>query len=90
MRVEKEKRKIQVACNDGASIKGVIHINPGERISDYLNDQREDFLAITNAEFYYIEDIQSFKLASKLMSKKEVIFLNKSAIKWAEELSNGK
>ncbi len=86
MRVEKEKRKIQVLCNDGASIKGVIHINPGERVSDFLNDQREEFVAITNAEFYFIEDVQSFKLASKLMAKKDVIFLNKSSIKWAEEL----
>ncbi|HNX80643.1 MAG TPA: hypothetical protein PKL77_00655 [Candidatus Omnitrophota bacterium] len=86
MKVEKEKRRIQIACNDGASIKGVIHINPGERVSDYLNDAREQFLVITNAEFYFTEDVQSFKLASKLTARKEVVFLNKVAIKLAEEI----
>ena len=38
MKVEKEKHRVSIICQDGSSVKGVIHINPGERILDYIND----------------------------------------------------
>jgi hypothetical protein len=84
MRIDKEKRKISIICVDGSSVKGIVHINPGERVLDFINDMREKFIAITNAEFFYAEDIQSFRL-TKSLKKKELVILNKSSIKWIEE-----
>lgn len=88
MRIEKEKRRVSIICLDGSSIRGIVHINPGERLLDYINDEREDFIAITSAEFFYAEDIQSFRLATKLLFRKEFVVLNKSAIKWLEEMQS--
>jgi len=86
MKVEKEKHRVSIICQDGSSVKGIIHINPGERILDYINHTRESFIAVTNAEFYYIKDIKSFKLVSKLLEKKDYIILNKSSIKLIVEI----
>lgn len=84
--IGKRKQKVGVICSDGASIKGLVYLNEGERLLDYMNDSRESFIAITNAEFYYTEDVQSFKLATKLLKKKDFVILNKSVIKWIEEI----
>ena len=84
MKIDKEKRRISLILNDGASIKGTVHLNHGERVLDYINDDRESFIAVTNAEFYYTEDVQSFKLAAKLLAKRDCVILNKSSIKWIE------
>jgi hypothetical protein len=37
MKVEKEKRKAVIVCTDGSLVKGLVHINPGERMIDFLN-----------------------------------------------------
>jgi hypothetical protein len=47
MRVEKEARKVSIFFHDGSSVKGVVYINPGERIIDFLNDAKEDFIALS-------------------------------------------
>ncbi len=86
MRVEKEKRKVIIVCVDGSLVKGFVHINPGERIIDFFNDVKESFIAVTSAEFYNIKEIHSFSLFSELKKKKNVVVLNKSAIKLVEEL----
>lgn len=49
MRVEKEKRKVNITCLDNSLIKGFVHINPGERIIDFINDQKENFIAVTES-----------------------------------------
>ncbi len=86
MKIEKDKRKVSIICADGTSIKGVVFINNGERVSDFINDANEQFIAVTSVEFYYLEDVQSFKLASKMIARRDCIILNKRTIKWIEEL----
>lgn len=86
MRIEKEKRKVNVICEDGSLVKGFVHINPGERMLDFFNDSKENFIAVTNAEFYNIKEIHSFKLFSEIAKKKNAIILNKSCIKLVEEV----
>ncbi|MCM8780852.1 MAG: hypothetical protein NC908_02885 [Candidatus Omnitrophica bacterium] len=85
MRIEKEKHKVNIICQDGSFIKGVVHINPGERLSDFINDSDKNFIVITNAEFYYMSEPRSFSLMSKLLLKRDFVLLNKSAIKLIEE-----
>ncbi len=86
MRVEKEKHKVNIICSDGSLVKGFVHINPGERMLDFFNDAKENFIAITDAQFYNINDIQSFRLISDMSKKKQAVILNKAAIKLVEEL----
>lgn len=86
MRIEKERRKVNIVCQDGTLVRGFIHINPGERVLDFINDLRKNFIAVTNAEFYYTKESQLFRVRPKLSIKKDVIILNKSAIKWIEEI----
>jgi hypothetical protein len=86
MRVEKEKHKVNIFCQDGSSVRGTVHINPGERILDFMNDGRESFIAVTQAEFFYPKDIKSFQLSLTTLHKKPIVILNKSTIKWLEEI----
>ena len=51
MKVEKEKRLVRVVFVNGSEMEGNVHINPGERITDFLNRQKDDFIALTNANF---------------------------------------
>ena len=82
MKIEKEKCKVRIFFQDGSSMKGYIHINLGERIIDFINDNRETFIALTSIQMYYVK---SFKLSGKLVEKKDFIVLNKNSIKWIEE-----
>lgn len=83
MRIEKEKHKVTIACEDGSLIKGTIHINPGERISDFINNRQVNFIPITDAEVHYSQKMRFLKLGDK--SNKTTIILNKSAIRWLRE-----
>jgi hypothetical protein len=84
MKVEKEKRKVNIFCFDNSSIEGVIHINPGERVLDFINDSRESFIAVTEAKIDFSKKISSFKLSSK--QEMDSFLLNKSAIKLIQEI----
>ena len=86
MRVEKEKRKVSIICQDNLLVEGLVHINPGERVIDFFNDAKESFIAITNADFSNLKEIKSFKLISEMLKKKNTVILNKSAIKLVEEI----
>jgi ribonucleotide monophosphatase NagD (HAD superfamily) len=86
IRVEKEKRKVTVFCTDGTLISGFVHINPGERILDFLNDAKEEFIAVTSAEFRNVPEIHSFKLVNEFKKKKSIVVLNKSTVKMVEEI----
>jgi ribonucleotide monophosphatase NagD (HAD superfamily) len=86
MKVEKEKRKAVIVCTDGSLVKGLVHINPGERMIDFLNDLKEGFIAVTNVEFYNIKEVHSFRLFEEMRKRKDMVILNKSAIKLVEQL----
>ena len=85
MRIEKEKRKVSIFCTDGSCVRGFIYINPGIRVSDFINDTRENFIVMTNVEFFPGQaQIQAAGSASTL--KSDTILLNKSTIKLIEEI----
>lgn len=86
MRIEKDKRKVGIICKDNFLVKGCIHINPGERIIDFLNNTKESFIAITSAEFCNLQEIKSFKFIGKMKKNTNLIILNKSSIKLIEEI----
>jgi hypothetical protein len=86
MRVEKEKRKVNIICKDQSVITGFIHINPGERVMDFLNRDSEAFIIVTNAEFHNVGRISAFRLYNELMKKRNTVCLNKNAIKLLEEI----
>ncbi len=85
MRIEKEKRKVNIICEDGSLIKGTVHINPGERLIDFVNDDKEDFIIVTEVEFYNIKEIHSFRLLEEIRKKRNMIVLNKASVKLIEE-----
>jgi hypothetical protein len=86
MNIEKEKRKVIIVCQDGLALSGFIFINPGERISDFLNDLRRNFIVVSKVEFANSDSPLFAKLKIKSKAKRELIILNKSAIKWLEEI----
>jgi hypothetical protein len=86
---EKEKLRVNIFCTDGSSLLGFINIDRGERIIDFMNDLQQIFVVVTDVEFYYSasEQVKSFKLAHRVApTKKESIILQKSFIKWIEEV----
>jgi hypothetical protein len=85
MRIEKERRKVNIICHGTFLVRGLIHINPGERILDFINDSRESFIAVTEVEFYRTKENNFLSLGSKPFSKKASLVLNKAAIIWMEE-----
>ena len=86
MKVEKDKLSVMITCEDGSLVKGYVHINPGERLIDFINDEKEEFIVVTQAEFYNIKEIHSFRLFNEARKKKTMIILNKTSIKLFEEI----
>jgi hypothetical protein len=86
MKVEKEKHDVVIYCLDGSMIKGYVHINPGERVIDFINDSKENFIAVTKTECQSFQEVKSFRLVGKFKCKKELLLLNKGAIKYIEEI----
>lgn len=84
MRIEKEKHRVNIFCNDDSLIEGFIHINPGERVIDSINNPRKNFIAVTGVKIYYSKKLRYFKRPSKL--EKGHIILNKSSVIWIEEI----
>jgi hypothetical protein len=89
MKIEKEKRHVQIICDNDFLIKGYVHINPGERIIDFLNNERGSFIVVTEAEFYGISRMRSFRLFKKVGKNSKLVLLNKQSIKIMEELPSG-
>jgi len=82
MKIEKEKRKVCIFCQDGTLVIGTVHINPGERLLDFFNDQKETFIPVTDSELCSSEGGET-QLQCK---KKNTVIFNKSSIKLVEEL----
>lgn len=87
MRIEKEKRRVNIVCTDGFLIKGFVHLSPGQRILDFINDPKRDYIPVTVVEIYYIKEARFLKLEPKLLIKKDVVILNTKTIKWIEEIN---
>jgi hypothetical protein len=83
MKIEKEKRRVNIICKDGSLVTGILHINPGERMLDFLNDRKETFVPVTEAEVCTPDGSRDSRLVCE---KKNTIILSKSAIKLVEEL----
>lgn len=83
---EKEERKVNITCQDNSLLTGVIFINRGESLLDFLNNTKEQFLDVKNAEFYSIKEIRSFRLIDVIARRENVVVLNKLSIKLAEEI----
>lgn len=81
MKVPKDKYNVSIVCADNMFIKGIVHVTQGLRLSDFLNDKDESFVAITNAKFFNVD-----KSYIKLKKKGNVAILNKSLIRWMEEI----
>lgn len=82
MKVIKEQREVEIVLVDGNILTGKVHINPGERIFDFINDSREDFIVVSETHFLkkpvgYIQNKNT---------SENTIILNKTSIKWLEEV----
>ena len=86
MRIEKNKRKVTIVCEDGSLIKGIVHIDPGYRLSDFLNSEKEKFIAVTEAELLNTQEVQSFRLFNGKSKRKRTVILNKQSIRLAEDV----
>lgn len=86
MQIEKEKRRVCITCDDGSIVRGFVHINPGERLLDFFNDSKKNFIAVTHSEFYNIREVVSLKVLVETRNKKPTVLLHKAAIKFIEEV----
>lgn len=82
----KQERKVVIVCNDRSSMIGFIKVTPNQSTLDFINDEKENFVFIDNVEIWYTKDAQSFRLAYKWMERRSNVVLNKSAIKFIEEV----
>lgn len=80
MKIEKEQIRVHIVSGEGLSMDGFIHINPGERLIDFLNNHDDNFIAVTEAR---LSGVGTFL---KIGKKKDVVLLNKSSIKVIEKL----
>ena len=84
--IEMQKKQITIICTDGTSMKCSINVLPGQKIFDIIKSTNEDFVSINDVEINYQEQMQSFKLSTKITEKKDSLILNKSIIKWIDEI----
>jgi len=84
--IEKQKRQVNVVCNDGLSISAFVYVFGEQRLLDVMNNVQEKFVLLIEAEISQQEDLHPFKLAAKVTEKRESLILNKSAIKWVVEI----
>jgi len=82
MKVIKEQREVELVLVDGNILTGKVHINPGERIFDFINDSREDFIVVSETNFLK----KPLGYIQKKNLSENTIILNKVAIKWIEEI----
>ena len=79
MKVEKEQIRVRIVSGEDLSVDGFIHINPGERLIDFLNNHEDKFIAVTQARLSGMGEFL------RLGKKKDVVILNKSSIKVIEK-----
>ncbi|KQC07577.1 MAG: hypothetical protein APR62_06335 [Smithella sp. SDB] len=84
--IEIQKKQVAIICTDGTSIKCSINVLAGQKLFDIIKNPNEHFISLNDADITYPEQIQSFKLSTKITEKKESLILNKSMIKWLDEI----
>ncbi len=84
--VEIQKRLTTIICTDGTSIRCSVNVLAGQKLFDIIKNPNENFILLNDVEINYQEQIHSFKLSTKVTEKKENLILNKSAIKWVDEI----
>lgn len=84
--IEMQKKQITIICTDGTSIKCSINVLPGQKLFDIIKGTNEGFVLVNDVEINYQEQMQSFKLSTKITEKKDNLILNKSIIKWIDEI----
>ncbi|MBU1125351.1 MAG: hypothetical protein KKC84_04945 [Candidatus Omnitrophica bacterium] len=84
MKVEKDTRRVRIACLEGLYLEGTVYVNPGERVMDYLNDQKKSFFVV--AEVCIFENENAFFHRADPIAKRNTVFLNRSAIHYLEEV----
>jgi len=82
MKVEKLKLKAKIFLQGNIMVRGFVHINQGERLQDFVNDSREDFIAVTNAD---LSSTGENNLEPLHTINKGDIILNKASIILIEE-----
>jgi hypothetical protein len=70
-------------------VKGFLYISEGLRLLDFMNSEGAGFIVVTEAEFQNLKEVHSFQLLMALNKGKSTVILNKSAIKWIEEVEKG-
>jgi len=85
MRQPTIKKTVDIVCLDRTVVKGTIYIPEGLRVIDFLNETKNSFIAVTNAQFSNIGELP-FRLDKEIFSKdRGTIFVSKSSIKWMTE-----
>jgi hypothetical protein len=84
MKIEKDRRKVSIVCQDGSIISGYVHIFQGERLMGFINDTKEAFIPVTNCTCYNSKQVKLFQVFSK--KSKDTVLLNKSAILFMKEV----
>lgn len=86
MKIPKDKIKVHIICVDGTFVQGYLHVPQGLRLSDFLNNDKENFVVVTKARFSNLKELP-FNLNKELFkSPREIVILNKLTIKWLEEI----
>jgi hypothetical protein len=86
MKVPKEKHRVSIVCTDRTVLQGIIFVDEGLRVSDFLNATRDRFIIVSEASFSNLGKM-SFHLNKAVLSKKAgTVILNKLSIKWMEDL----
>ncbi len=73
MKVQKDKRNVKIVCQDGCVLRGMIHINHGERISDFINNPDRNFIAVTEAEVSSAQE--SLKDTTVILNKYDIKYI---------------
>lgn len=86
MKVPKVKVPVRIVFQNGSVLLGFLHVYEGCRPLDFINENKKNFVAITEAVFEKIPEATLPKKEFKANPKKNFVLVNKNAINWLEEV----